>query len=73
MLQVLKSREDCFSPLSQQESLDGAQGPLSGEEEIDKAAGVSSETANHTMRLLTLGASKTLLSSLEKSSVCPGE
>lgn len=38
MLQVLKSREDGFSPLSQRESLDSGEGPANVTAETNKAA-----------------------------------
>lgn len=54
MLQVLKSWEDWFSPLSQRESFDGMEGPVSGEEEVEKTAWKRSETTGHAMHLLTM-------------------
>lgn len=53
MLEVLKSREDGFSPLSWRESFHGVNDPVNGEEETHSTALERLETADHGMSLLT--------------------
>lgn len=54
LLQVLKSREESFSPLLRRESLDGVEDPASSEKQTEGAAWKGSEPADHAMRLCTL-------------------
>lgn len=68
-LQVLKSRDDVFSRLLERESFDGMRGLVNSKEETDKTSWERSETADHSMRLLTLGFLKHLHGLLGKNTL----
>lgn len=59
MLQVLKSRKDVFSPLSQRELFGGVEGPMHSETEVNTAARKCSGAADLAMHMLTLMSSHT--------------